>query len=439
MLKVFFWLRYLRKKRMILLSVAAVMLSTALLIVVASLFTGFIKTVEATGSQTFGDIYLNGWVSVEDHAQLIEKLQDISEVDSAAAILETYGLINLDIASGDVRGVRIIGVDAEQYCKVSGLDASLIEQGNGGQVSFGTGEKPGGFVGIGVLQQPDEKTDRYDIEAAKKLLGAEFILTTVSRASEGKYKPRYLKFRLADVLFTGMYIRDSKEIYLPMQEVARLLGKSGDSPTGNEVFHIKVKDGVAPAAVVDKVATVWRDFAKSAGFSTSVTENPFIATSNQMQASFIGELRKQMGLLLLIFGVVCSAGVLLIMCIFYMIAVTRQKDMALLKCCGATSGTVAWIFVGFGGCVGSAGALLGSILGYLIIRNINTLETWLTGALGFKLWKSSVYSFSRIPDLCNWQAVGWVALAAVAASALGAVIPAIVAARVKPVRILRYE
>ena len=57
----------------------------------------------------------------------------------------------------------------------------------------------------------------------------------------------------------------------------------------------------------------------------------------------------------------------------------------------------------------------------------------------FKLWKSSTYMFSRIPNQIDTEVVGWVIIAAVSAAAIGALIPAIAAARLKPVEILRYE
>jgi ABC-type lipoprotein release transport system permease subunit len=39
----------------------------------------------------------------------------------------------------------------------------------------------------------------------------------------------------------------------------------------------------------------------------------------------------------------------------------------------------------------------------------------------------------------NWESVLWICVAAVVAAGLGALIPAVGAARVKPVEILRYE
>ena len=58
MLKLFLWLRYLRKKKIVFLSIAAVALSVSLLIVVASLFTGFIETFDKAAVEAVGDVIL---------------------------------------------------------------------------------------------------------------------------------------------------------------------------------------------------------------------------------------------------------------------------------------------------------------------------------------------------------------------------------------------
>ena len=146
-----------------------------------------------------------------------------------------------------------------------------------------------------------------------------------------------------------------------------------------------------------------------------------------------------MGVLLLIFGVVSFGVVLLVFCIFYMIVRLKQKDIAIIKSCGATSSSVAMVFVGFGACVGTIGSGFGVILGYIITRNIETIENWIRIIFGLKLWKSSVYLFSKIPNEVNWPWAMDIVLLAITAAAIGSLIPAIVAARTKPVNILRYE
>jgi ABC-type lipoprotein release transport system permease subunit len=47
--------------------------------------------------------------------------------------------------------------------------------------------------------------------------------------------------------------------------------------------------------------------------------------------------------------------------------------------------------------------------------------------------------FSRIPNQVDWESVMWISLAAIAAAGIGSLIPAAAAARVRPVKLLRYE
>ena len=158
MLKLFLWLRYLRKKKIVLLSIAAVALSVALLIVVASLFSGFIDAVEQTGREVFGDIYLNPRVPIPEYSQLLERLESLPEAEAATAVLHTYGLLRL--GRGDVRAINISGIDPHKYSRVTGFKESLLTQKDTpGEPSFAVADYPdekGGFVGIGVLAKPDE-------------------------------------------------------------------------------------------------------------------------------------------------------------------------------------------------------------------------------------------------------------------------------------------
>ena len=158
-----------------------------------------------------------------------------------------------------------------------------------------------------------------------------------------------------------------------------------------------------------------------------------------MQAQLIAAYKQQMNVLLVIFGVVSFGVVLLIFCIFSLIVRLKQKDIAVIKSCGTSSGTVAWIFIGFGACVGFVGSAFGTLFGFIITKNINVIEDWISLVLGLKLWKSSVYLFTKIPNEVDWSLALQVIAFAIAAAIIGAVIPAIIAALTRPVEILRYE
>jgi len=439
MLKLFLWLRYLRKKKIVFLSIAAVALSVGLLVVVASLFGGFIDVFEESAVEAIGDVVLSPAVKFSRYEELIERLERTSVVEAAAATLSAEGLLHL--GGGNVRGVEIWGV--------SNLESrfSILERVSGNRYPVSRNEHPVcGFVGIGVVAEPDEETDEYDFEAVKKVIGQQAVLTTgtVSGAQEDKgissqVKRKTVRFTIADVVFTGVYYLDEMLVYLPIEELQKVLYSNESEGVAGQI-QIKLRAGADAEAALAQIRGVWEAFAtERLGWESYLIRGTAIATAKQMQSKYVAEFRKQMRVLLLIFGVVSLSAVLLIFCIFYMIVITRQRDIAIIKSCGATSGSVALIFVGFGICVGLIGSGMGMILGDIVTRNINTIEEWIRIIFGLKLWKSSVYMFSKIPNEVDWDSALAIVLSAVIAAAAGALIPAIIAVRTRPVNILRYE
>ena len=59
--------------------------------------------------------------------------------------------------------------------------------------------------------------------------------------------------------------------------------------------------------------------------------------------------------------------------------------------------------------------------------------------IGWRMWDPQLYFFEEIPDQVYWPEVRNIAIGAVVSSVLGAIIPAIIAARLNPVEALRYE
>jgi len=450
MLKLFFWLRYLRKKRIVFLSIAAVALSTALLIVVASLFNGFIDAFERAAVDTIGDVVLAAPTRFAKYPLLIERLEQISAVKAATATLSAPGLIHL--GKGNVRVVEIWGIEPASRARVTSYKQSLLKQKDSpGEPRFETAsssEKTKGFVGIGVVTEPDEATDEYDLGVVESMIGKEVVITTGTvtgadtSADSGGLPPiarRVIIFTIADVVFTGVYDLDKSLVYLPIEKLQKELHPDEDSQMADRI-QIKLKNDVDIETALAEIRGLWQVFAsEQLGWSPYMIAQTTIATAQQMQSQYVAELYKQMGLLLVIFGVVSFSVVVLIFCIFYMIVRLKQRDVAIMKSCGAASSSVTLLFVGFGCCVGIIGSAFGAALGYLITKNINAIENWIRILFGLKLWKSSVYMFSKIPNEVDWALALPIMFCAVVAATIGTLIPAIVAARTRPVEILRYE
>ncbi len=455
MLKYFLCLKYLRKKKMILLSIAAVALSAALLIVVGSLFSGFINTLENTAENFVGDVVITPMGKIHNYQALINQLNADPNIYAATPVLNTQGLLH--IGKGRVKAVNVWGIDPVSRAKVTNLSESLLLQTDpDNQPTFypsGENKKINGFASIALLTTPDPVTDKYDFDKVKsEYIGKKVVLTSGSISKpdgdvdfskpssyRDNFKVKKIPLTISDVVFTGIHQIDSRYLYLPIDKLSQQLYPEQTDKIYANLIHIKLNKSNSPE-VIASITRIWERFARTqlgwAPFAIARTE---IETTRELQAAHAAELRKQMHLLQAIFGIVSTAVVLLIFCIFYMIVTTKLKDIAVIKSFGASSSSVAGIFIFYGLLVGILGAALGYILSYAITTNINEIEQWIQMVFGLKLWDASVYLFEKTPDQIDYGTVAWVLPAAVIASLLGAIIPAISAARLKPVKLLQYE
>jgi hypothetical protein len=118
----------------------------------------------------------------------------------------------LHSAPGKVKTARIWGIELPRRLAVTPLHDALLFQKDkpADQVDFavdGDPEAVGGIAGIGVLAQPDDATDAYDMDAVKGMLGQRMALTTGSvrpdgsavDGSQSRFSRKVLKFNLVEV------------------------------------------------------------------------------------------------------------------------------------------------------------------------------------------------------------------------------------------------
>ena len=142
-LSLFLCFKYLCGKKILLLSIAAVAMSCALLITVASLFTGFIDAVENSAADHLGDIVISAPASliISKYDRLISSLEESEQIEAATAVLSGQGLLHLGKGTGDVRAVRIWGIEPASREKVVPFSDLLVSRKDGSRPpTFAVGE-----------------------------------------------------------------------------------------------------------------------------------------------------------------------------------------------------------------------------------------------------------------------------------------------------------
>lgn len=136
MYKTLLILKYLRKRRIAWVSLIAVMLCTAMVLVVISVMGGWLRMFKSSFQGLSGDIVVRGdsRVGFPHYEEMIKRLEDLPEITAAVPTIETFALINIDNQIRD--GVRTIGIPLDRIGEVNDFWDSLYlkKPGNAEQV-----------------------------------------------------------------------------------------------------------------------------------------------------------------------------------------------------------------------------------------------------------------------------------------------------------------
>lgn len=253
--------------------------------------------------------------------------------------------------------------------------------------------------------------------------GDDVILSTVTAGRP----PEVTKFQatVVDSFRSGMSEYDSSIVLMNMDALQKYRGMHLDKSI--TAIHIRLKD-YADAPTV--LAALERAFPP--GMVS-------IKTWEEKQGLLLSAVEVETAILnVLLFLIIAVAG-FGILAIFYMIVVEKTRDIGILKSLGASSTGVMSIFLSYGLGLGIVGSSAGVFIGLLFVRYINEIEDALSWITGRKVFDEKIYYFFEIPTYVNPWMVFWVATGAISIAVLASIMPARRAARLHPVRALRYE
>ena len=221
---------------------------------------------------------------------------------------------------------------------------------------------------------------------------------------------------------TGHYLHDSEFLLVPVYVGQELYGLNDalhgitvktDDPYGAERVKQEIQQSLEPP----QYAQTWIDM-------------------NRQYFEAVRLERTVMFFLLFFIVIVAAFG---IMSTLITVTVQKRHEIGIVKALGANIAQIVWVFLGQGTIVGLFGTITGLGLGMTLIRYRNEFSRWLASTFHIEIFPRQVYQFSSIPAEVIPHDVAIICISAFLICSFAALIPAYFAARLDPVKALRYE
>lgn len=405
----FVCLRYLKAKRkhgfislISLISIAGVMVGVMALIVVLAVMTGF--------TSEFRDkiLGINSHVVVQDYTgnivgyeEIAAKVRTVEGVSGVTPYLYSQAMIT----SGDSgTGAVLRGLDPATSPGVLSLGKHLRTGSIAALSSTQTERRslPGIILGKELAAQLHVSThDRVRLISASGPLTPMGIIPKVSTCE------------VVGVFETGMYEYDSALAYVSLETAQRFF----DLPGAVHGLEVKTFD-------LNEADQVAKRIEKALG------PNFFAKDWMRMNRNIFSALALEKTALSVIMALVVMVAAFNIVSTLIMVVMEKNKDIAILKSMGATSGSIMRIFIYEGLVIGLVGTVLG-VLGGLGLCAILSRYQFI------KL--PDVYPISTLPVLVLPSDVILIALSATVITLVATLYPSWQAAKVDPAVALRYE
>lgn len=373
-----------------------VAISTMALVAVMSVFNGLEDLIRGLFSSFDAELQVTpvagkSFVATEDWLTAIREVEGvevITEVIEDNALLEYRG--NQHIAR--VKGVSNNYFEHERFSKGYFW----------GDTTLGTGMRPGAILGRGVAFALSVNLD--DINSVLNIYYPKAPKSAASLDPNQLYASGQVEPRGFFSIEQGV---DNEYILVPLDFFKNLLGY-GQKRTALE---LKVSPEYSISTVQEAVqAHLGADFA--------------VKNADEQHATLIRTVKLEKLFVFLTLTFILALASFNIFFSLSMLAIEKKKDLAVLKSMGAKNSLIRGIFLKQGALIAFSGAILGLILGLLLVGAQAEF-----GLISLGIASGVVDAY---PVRIHWPDLGWISLAVVTITLLASWRPAWIAAQVDP-------
>ena len=247
------------------------------------------------------------------------------------------------------------------------------------------------------------------------------IMSTANLQTPFGNLPLQEKFTISSVFSTGLAEFDQNVIFMPFEN-ANSLFELSDLDIDLEIFLNKP----------DKVRLIQDRLQK-------IFSDHYVYSWADLNKSFFGALKVERNVMFIILTLIIIVAAFNIISGLTILVKNKTKEIAILRTLGISKISITKIFFLTGFTIGFLATITGVTIGILFSYYIEEIRVLITSIFNIRLFPEEIYFLSQMPSEINFGYIIIISLFSLLITFLATIFPSLSAAKLDPVKALKYE